>query len=224
MGMEGEKINLNRREFLKVLGATAVTGMLPIEDAGAVEKKKPISPSLRGSPESQRRQNEKADKVNLSRIKDDAQLEKFKELKLLVPIPQNETVQIDPRLAEKWRWVRPWTTKFLKDIGREYYSQFKKPIQVNSAVRTVERQNELRGTNRNAASTEGDKKSSHLTGAAIDIAKIGMSPTELVWMRNRLLALEKRALIEATEERRQLVFHIMVFKNYSRVGSVSKTK
>lgn len=169
---------------------------------------------LRGSPASMKRQNVQADRDGLSRMTE-KQLEVFKKHQLLVPFPYNKTVIVDDRLPEKYRWCRPCTLKFIIDFNKDYESKFGRPIQINSAVRTVEYQKELRGRNGNAASAKmGSLQSAHLTGAAVDIAKKNMSFAELRWMRNRLIALEKKKLVEATEEFKQSVFHVMVFNKY----------
>lgn len=171
---------------------------------------------LKGSPGAMQRQNEQADAENLSRLTE-KQLETFKKKKLLVPLPKNKGITIDERLPEKYRWCRPWVRRFLIDLGNDFHKKFGNTIQVNSAVRTAEYQAELRGMNGNAASAKpGPRQSSHLTGATIDVAKRGMSSRELEWMRSRLTVLEKRGFIEATEEHRQRVFHIMVFKKYKK--------
>ncbi len=177
---------------------------------GNAEAANPVS--LRGSPASQKRQNQKADEADLTRIKDSEQLNRFKRLGLLVPIRETQGLVIDPRLPVEFRFVRPWTQAFLEDLSTRFYKKFSKNLQVNSAVRTVEYQNNLRKRNKNAASTHGNRKSSHLTGATIDIAKLGMTTEELGWMRTQLLAFEKVGRIEAIEEHHQSVFHIMVFK------------
>ncbi len=69
--------------------------------------------------------------------------------------------------------------------------------------------------NGNAAPAVGDLVSPHLTGATIDIAKKGMSRSEVEWMRRRLLALEDAGKIDAEEEFHQACFHITVYKTYA---------
>ena len=54
-----------------------------------------------------------------------------------------------------------------------------------------------------------------VTGGTIDIAKSGMSRSEITWMRNRLLPLQNRGAIDVEEEFRQACFHITVYKNYA---------
>lgn len=170
--------------------------------------------TLQGSPRSLEIQNEEAERSELSYIPDDEALERMKKGRFIVPIPVNHTLVMDPRLEDKWHFVRPWTAKFLTDLSRDFYREFREPLQINSAVRTVERQLELRHQNGNAAPHRGHRRSVHPTGAAIDIAKLGRSGPQIKWLTLRLLKLERAGLIEATEEHRQAVFHIMVMKKY----------
>lgn len=174
--------------------------------------------SLRGSRESQYRQNEQADKEDLQRIKDGSELQELKASGALVPLPENEFIGIDEsEIDVRLRWCRPWTKEFLLDIGKGFHKQFGKKPRVTSAVRTIEDQRRLRKINRNAALPDGERASSHLTGSAIDIGKKGMTPKEMAWIRRELLSLEAAVLIEATEEsRNQSNFHVMVFRNYKK--------
>ena len=163
---------------------------------------------LEGSKESQAIQNKLADSEGLSRIKNDNQLRKMKANGYLVSI--SKYVDVDIQLKEKFRFVRPWTNKFLDDMGKSFTKEFSKKLQVNSAVRTAEYQEVLKKSNVNASN-----KSSHLTGATVDLAKKDLTPEELNWCREYLISFEKKGLIEATEEQKQLCFHIMVFRKYS---------
>jgi len=169
---------------------------------------------LKGSAESLRRQNDEADRENLSRLEEN-DLEFFIKTGWLVPLPENYNMIVDSRLAERYRWCRPWTRDFLLNLGAAYGETFSNPIQINSAVRTVQSQIALRRVNANAApAKDGEFQSTHLTGSAVDIAKKGMYPEQIDWMRRRLAALQKMHLIIVEEEFYQQVFHIMVLKRY----------
>ena len=170
--------------------------------------------SLIGTDQSQFKQTEIAEEEGLPLVTNDQELMILKLFGTLVPIPG--TVRIDYRLEEKWRWCLPQTSYFLGDIGLEFQEVFGKKLQINSAVRTIPRQLELMRVNSNAVSPNGRKRSSHITGATVDIAKIGLSKKELMWLRNKLLTLEDEERIEATEENGQLVFHVMVFGSYTK--------
>jgi hypothetical protein len=170
---------------------------------------------LRGSHNSLVRQNEEIDRLQLPRIADDEELEELIQQKQLVPLPATAAVRVDPRLEESRRYCRPWTRDFLEDLGEAYYKEFRRPIQVNSAVRTVEQQKRLRRHNGNAAPIAGDTASSHLAGLTVDIAKHGMTARQRKWMEQYLVRMRELRLVEAAEERRQAVFHVMVSDRYT---------
>lgn len=172
-------------------------------------------PVLVGSFASQIRQNQEADNDNLERILNDAALKDLKKRKQLVSLPSTPGVAVDPRLKKKLRVVRPWTAQFLKDVGSEFHKVFGSDLPVNSATRTVVHQKNLAKKNRNAAAVEGERRSSHLTGATVDIGKKRLNARQIQWLRDRLVQLEQKGLVEATEEHYQAVFHVMVFKRYS---------
>lgn len=175
---------------------------------------------IKGSHESLVRQNQKATEDELERIQDDAQLEELTRNQELVSLPLGHSLIVDPKLPEERRYCRPWTATFLKDFSRDYYKEFKAPLQVNSAVRTAEVQQKLRRHNRNAALASADDPddsdilSPHLTGEALDIAKRGMTRQQRTWVQNYLLNLQNSGLIDAEEEFRQPVFHISVYRDY----------
>jgi Family of unknown function (DUF5715) len=172
-------------------------------------------PPLRGSRESLLRQNERADQDGLSRIADDEALASMSRNKELVPLPASFDLTVDTRLEATRRYCRPWTAHFLSDLANAYYARFHSPIQVNSAVRTVAYQKHLLLINGNAAPAEGDTRSPHLTGAAIDIAKKELTPTEIGWLRAYLMPLETAGKLDVEEEFEQACFHISVYKTYS---------
>ena len=170
-------------------------------------------PLLKGSDASQRRQNAVADYYGLVRIENDEQLEEMIRAGLLVKIPESTGIKIDKRLPENLHYVLSYVVDYLTKLGRDFYKEFGAELQINSAVRTIIYQAHLGGVRKisNAASPYGEKRSSHLTGATIDIAKLPLTKEQLIWMRKRLVAEEINYILEATEEHRQAVFHIMIF-------------
>jgi hypothetical protein len=169
---------------------------------------------LKGSPESLLKQNLEADRSGLTRIADSTELEQLKEQGHLIDIPRTKGIKIDRRLAEQYCVVRPWTAKFLADLGKSFQKHFRSKLQINSATRTIKRQNEIAKYNKNAAPITGETRSSHLTGATVVIAKKPLNYSQKKWLRSRLRKLEQMDLIEVTEEHNQAVFHIMVFERY----------
>jgi hypothetical protein len=170
---------------------------------------------LRGSLESLTRQNAKLDAEGLERIEDESDLASRIADGFLVPIPVSAGLTVNSDLLPNHRYCRPWTARFLADLARSHQAAFHKPLEVSSAVRTVEYQRRLMRTNGNAAPAEGDIVSPHLTGATVDIAKSGLSRQEMAWMRQRLLALQTAGKIDVEEEFRQACFHITVYRNYA---------
>jgi len=172
------------------------------------------NPVLRGSYESMLRQNEEIDRLELPRIADEVELAELEARHELVPIEETDGVHIAIREVSH-RYCRPWTHNFLQDLGEAFYSEFGQPIQVNSAVRTVEYQRKLRRRNGNAAPEAGDTASSHLGGLTVDINKRGLSRKQHDFIVDYLFNLREEGIIEVAEERRQPVFHIMISDRYT---------
>jgi len=173
-----------------------------------------VPPPLKGSHEILVHQNQVADRDGLTRIQNDADLERMRLERLLVALPISDGLQVDERLPANRRYCRPWTADFLTQLSREFYARYQTPLQVNSAVRTVEFQQHLMHINGNAAPAEGDTASPHLTGQAIDIAKHGLSMTQIAWLRGYLLPLVQEGKIDVEEEFQQACFHISVYKSF----------
>ena len=173
-----------------------------------------VPPPLFGSRENLLHQNQMADRDGLNRVRDDADLLDLRRQHKLVALPENEALRVDDRLPEDRRYSRPWTADFLAALARDHYDSFHMPLQVNSAVRTVEFQRHLERSNPNAAPSAGDTASPHLTGQAVDIAKRGLTITEIAWMRAYLQPLIDQGKIDVEEEFQQACFHISVYKSF----------
>lgn len=165
------------------------------------------------------RQNEEIDRLKLTRIADDQQLEELELNGELVSLHESKALQIAPNLEANRRFCRPWTREFLEDMSQAFYAQFHQPILVTSAVRTVDQQARLQRTNKNAAPIDGDTASSHLAGLTVDIGKRPMSRRERAWVDQYVLKLQQLGLVEAAEERRQACYHIMVSNRYDEYRS-----
>jgi hypothetical protein len=178
---------------------------------------------MKGSHEILVHQNVMADADGLIRIQDDAAIQDLLTLKDLVPIPVGSGLQVDERLPMNRRFCRPWTGQFLAALARAHAARFHTNLQVNSAVRTVEFQQKLLRTNGNAAPAEGDTASPHLTGQAVDLAKKGLSMSEIAWMRGYLLPLVQEGKIDVEEEFQQSCFHISIYKRYAQQGNAPRS-
>lgn len=180
-------------------------------------------PSLKGSRASQLRQNQMADREGLSRITNRKALNRMKRSKRLVRILPTPVLVVDGRLPLERAYTRPWTLAFLRDLAKANSRKFPGTrIRVNSAVRTVEGQRALARRNGNAATATGPTASSHLTGATVDLARIGLTNKQDAWLGQYLLNLEKRGLVEVTREERQRVYHVMVSKRYLKARAATK--
>ncbi|HEX3471399.1 MAG TPA: DUF5715 family protein [Silvibacterium sp.] len=174
-----------------------------------------LIPPMVGSHESLVRQNERTEADGIERIEDDSQLNQLRREKALVAVPVSASLRINEGLPVNRRYCRPWTARFLTDLARAHYARFHRYLQVNSAVRTVEYQRQLVEVNGNAAPADGDIASPHLSGATIDIAKKGLSISEVAWMRGYLLPLQAVGKLDVEEEFYQSCFHITVYKSYA---------
>ncbi len=172
-------------------------------------------PALKGSHENLIRQNLMADQDGLTRVQDDADLERMRLSGQLVPIPAAAGIQIDSRLPLNRRFCRPWTAQFLSSLAGAHYAYFRSSLQVNSAVRTVEFQHRLQRINGNAAPAEGETASPHLTGQAVDLAKKGLSLAEIAWIRAYLTPLIQEGKLDVEEEFQQACFHISVYRRFA---------
>jgi hypothetical protein len=173
-----------------------------------------VPPAMKGSHEILLHQNEMADRDGLDRVQDDDDLEQMRVSKMLVAIPASSALAVDDRLPLSRRYCRPWTAQFLAALAKAHYARFHSALQVNSAVRTVEFQERLRYTNGNAAPAGGETASPHLTGQAVDLAKHGLSLTEIAWLRGYLLPLVQEGKVDVEEEFQQACFHVSVYKKY----------
>jgi hypothetical protein len=182
-----------------------------------------VLPPMRGSHESLVRQNERSDADGLERIEDERDLRDRIASKLLVPVPASAALTVNGNLPESHRYCRPWTATFLRDLARAHAVAYRRPVEVNSAVRTVAYQKRLAETNGNAAAAEGDVVSPHLTGATVDITKKGMTQQEIGWMRAWLLPLQRAGKIDVEEEFQQACFHITVYRSYAPPRAARRT-
>jgi hypothetical protein len=179
---------------------------------------------LKGSREILVHQNQMADAAGLTRIQDDADLDRMRAQHLLVAFPDTPGLEVNEELPYNRRCARPWTVRFATDTARAFYERFHEPLHLSSAVRTVSYQLRLQRVNGNAAAINGDGASPHLTGQAIDFGKHGMSIAEIAWMRAYLLPLMQAGKVDVEEEFQQACFHISVYGSYSQRRSVPKSE
>jgi hypothetical protein len=132
------------------------------------------------------RQNVVEDQMGLRRIQDDAELQSLVQVGTLVALPSNDAVKIAPSLPANRRYALPQTIGFLLSLAEAYRAEFGKPLMVDSAVRPVETQIQLRKHNRAAAPAEGETASSHETGLTVDLSKRSLNKAQRRWLEAML--------------------------------------
>jgi hypothetical protein len=184
---------------------TALMILLMIGTAQArhIAKQTPISPSHA----SLVRQNLCVDQMGLTRIQDEAEMQRMVEAGTLIALPNDDAVTIAPSLPANRRYALSMTVDFLLTLSEAYRVKFGKRLTVDSAVRPRSVQERLRRTNRSAAPADGETASSHETGATIDLSK-KLTGAQLKWLRNVLCMYQVTNVVVVEEERR--CFHIEV--------------
>ncbi len=182
---------------------------------------------------SQKRQNAAADLYDLDRIQDIPHLERLIRGGYLVKIDGTGTdaYAIADELGEEDRGNRslymhgrPYTKRFLDNLLGRAHRKFGKEYKVTSLTRTWEYQLRLCKSNGNATCGRGWKRSSHLTGATVDISYVGFSRAERKWFHRELDALQARGEIIYIKEYDQACYHIMVLPTYDKGGKVKTGK
>jgi hypothetical protein len=105
-------------------------------------------------------------------------------------------------------YVRPETRAFVTELAAKYRRACGARMVVTSATRPMSRR-----------LANGSSLSVHPTGIAVDLRR--PSGRCLTWLRQTLLAAERRGAIEATEERRPPHFHVAVLPSRHQKASAS---
>jgi hypothetical protein len=179
---------------------------------------------LQASTASQQRQNRAADRYGLKRFKDRAELRSSIEQGGLVPIKGTAAYELDEGLGSSddghqalYRHARPWTKDFLDRELSALHEATGVRFRVTSLVRTEAYQQALsRGGNR--AAIHGPRwwqRSSHLTGATVDISWLDLDRRVTAQLKKRLVELQRQGQVEFIMESYHKCFHVMVLPTYS---------
>lgn len=161
-----------------------------------------------------RRDNVAARREGLSWLRDLVRVQRFTKWRILIRLaPETKTYHV-AGVAPQLRVTRPWTKRFIEEFSRAFHDRFRTRLKITSLTRTAVAQRALRRANGNAAPADGHIRSTHLTGASVDISKRPLRDQELRWIRAALQRLVARRLLSATEEFRQPHFHVLVFRAY----------
>ncbi len=191
----------------QVLRLPALTRVL----SGEVSADGPSMPAIAGD---LRGENREADRERLSRMKDLRMVRRFVRAGLLVPVEAATSTWWVSTVPPSLRVARPWTKAFIEQLARAFHAFFGERLKITSLTRTASVQRALRLRNANAAPAGGRLRSTHLTGASVDVSKAQLDDTRIGWLRLVLARLEQRRLLHAIEEFRQPHFHVMVLRRY----------
>lgn len=173
-----------------------------------------VAGPLTARPGSLLRENAAADRQRLSRLQDMSMVRRFVRAGLLLPLARETPTFVLAGVPAELRVTRPWTKRFIQQLAAGMQSLFGSRLRVTSLTRTVSVQRELATWNGNAAPAEGIPRSTHLTGAAVDISTRFHAERELAWLRVVLGRLARGGVLTAVEEVAQPHFHILVFRQY----------
>jgi hypothetical protein len=179
---------------------------------GALRAGRPLA--LRAPAGHLRRENAAATRDGLSRMRDLAMVRRFRRAGRLVPVVAEARSYYVAGVSAASRVARPWTRRFIEQLAGAMHALFETRLRVTSLTRTPASQLALRRVNVNAAPTAGPVRSTHLTGAAVDISKRALSDTEIDWLRIVLRRLAADGMVHVAEEFHEPHFHVLVRKRY----------
>src|ERR1035437_8741045 len=104
--------------------------MIGTAQARHIGKTTPITPSHA----SLLRQNLCVDQMGLTRIQDDAELQRMVADGRLIALPVTKALSIAPSLPAGRRYVLSFVAPFLLTLSEQYYARFGKPLVIDSAV------------------------------------------------------------------------------------------
>jgi hypothetical protein len=152
--------------------------------------------SLRGSRASVDRQNREARQHDFTFVRRPAQLERFVDAGLLVPLGADEHYRLHD---VSFNVARPEVKLFIERLSAQYLAACRERLVVTSLTRPTSRQ-----------PANASQRSVHPTGMAVDL-RAPASTACRRWLESTLLALERKRVLEATLERSPLHFHVAVF-------------
>jgi LysM repeat protein len=152
--------------------------------------------SLSGSAASLDRQNRHAALNDFTFLRTSADVTRFVDLGLLVPVGGNDDYSLD---AVSYPVARPEVRLFLERLGRQYHAFCGDPLVVTSLTRPESDQ-----------PTNASPRSVHPTGMAIDLRRPLVSRCR-AWLESTLSALERKAVLEVTLEHSPPHLHVAVF-------------
>lgn len=172
-------------------------------------------PPLAATPRRLDRESAAAQRDRLSRMRDLTMVYRFRRAGLLVDLPPRTRTYYVQGVSPALRLTRPWSLEFIEHMAQVFHHLFDKPLRITSLTRTRSHQRALLRRNPSAAPAAGPVQSTHLTGAAVDISKLGLSEREVAWLRTVLARQRARGVIHVAEEFGEPHFHVLVRRAYA---------
>ncbi|MBI2023427.1 hypothetical protein HYT01_02600 [Candidatus Giovannonibacteria bacterium] len=176
---------------------------------------------LLASKDSLRLQNEAADNYGIERMQSPDSIGKFYKAGLLVKISRDAAYYYadSKEISDGYLYLRPYAREFLELLSEKYFKNFSKKLRLTGLIRDPPRQAAIVGLRQSIASGASlFSRSAHLTGAAMDISRLGMALAEISWMRRELVQWKKADAVEAIEELsgNTNCFHIFVLPDFRK--------
>ena len=146
-------------------------------------------------------ENRRADVLGMRRYETMYEVDDAVKIGQLVPITG---VKINDKLPKDRRYLRPEVLSFLERLNRDVGSN----LTVDSAIRPADVQRRLGRFNPNAAPFDGYRASSHERGSTFDIARRGLTRSQIRFLVTRLLYFRAIGRILVIEERG--CYHVFV--------------
>lgn len=161
-----------------------------------------------------RLENTAATRDRLTRMRDLEMVRRFTRSGRLVPVAADTPTYYVAGVPGALRVARPWTRRFIEQLAGALHGLFGTRLRITSLVRTPSRQLALRRLGINAAPAHGSIRSTHLTGATVDISTQPLSAREIDWLRTVLRRLTAERMVHAIEEFNEPHFHVLVRRRY----------
>jgi LysM repeat protein len=187
-------------------GIAAIAGMVIFACASPS-----AAQSLRGSTQSMQQQHRVAIQHDYTFIQTSAQLRRFVDLGLLVPVRGNASYEL---AAVSYPYARAALKLFIERLSQQYQAACGEKLVVTSLARPVREQP------RNASDL-----SVHPAGMAVDL-RVSRSAACRSWLERTLLSLEKQGVLNATRENRPPHYHVALYPTpYTRyVAAVTNAR
>src|SRR3989344_2815601 len=153
--------------------------------------------TLTGTPTKLAAAYSEATTLDLTRVRDVSQMEKFVRLGLLVKLTGNRNYQLH-RVAHPY--LRPAGRLLVERLSAQSRAAPGEPLVVTSAVRTLEQSKKIW----NASS-----KTVHPAGIAVDFRVPGNERSRK-WLEAALLQMQSKGVVIATREHKQPHYHVVV--------------